>query len=142
MSINRKFLPPRLLNNHRAITSARVVQTKVVDDETISELRTLLNDAQAQTEEERTIQKTIQFLYRQNAPAFYKFLVKNKMAYAALWTESKCIVRHFGLQGLVYIRWNHETQQYDIYPHKALARNAAEAVPQELPAEPQQDARE
>ena len=114
----RKFLPSRLLTIYRSIMSGSIVKGKVVDDEGLLSLKSLIMEAQAQGDDERTIQKTVQFLYRQNTSSFYKFLIKNKLAFLVLWTESKCMVRHFGLQGLVYIRWNDDEYVYDVFLNK------------------------
>ena len=114
----RQFLPRRLQSNYKSIMTSNLIQNKVLDETNIGLLQALLNEAQAKCAEEGLIQRTVQFLYRQNTSSFYKFLVKNKMAHVVLWTESKCIVRHLGLQGLVYIRWNQEERIYEACLHK------------------------
>ena len=114
----RQFLPRRLQQNYRSIMNGNLVQNKAMDDNNLRLLQALLNESQAQNQDEFLIQKTVQFLYRQNTSSFYKFLVKNRLAYVVLWTESKCIVRHLGLQGLVYIRWNQDKRLYEVHPHK------------------------
>lgn len=113
-----QFLPRRLQSNYRSIMNGNLVQSKVMDENSLRLLQALLNESQAQDQDESLIQKTVQFLYRQNTSSFYKFLTKNKLAYVVLWTESKCIVRHLGLQGLVYIRWNQDERMYEVFPHK------------------------
>ena len=114
----RQFLPRRLQQNYRSIMNGNLVQNKAMDDNNLRLLQALLNESQTQNQDEFLIQKTVQFLYRQNTSSFYKFLVKNRLAYVVLWTESKCIVRHLGLQGLVYIRWNQDKRLYEVHPHK------------------------
>lgn len=114
----RQFLPRRLLSNYRSIMNGNLVQNKDLDPSNLQLLQALLNESQASSPEEECIQKTVQFLYRSNTSSFYKFLVKNKLAYVVLWTESKCIVRHLGLQGLVYIRWNQDSRIYEVSLHK------------------------
>ena len=76
----RQFLPRRLQSNYKSIMTSNLIQNKVLDETNLGLLQALLNEAQANCAEEGLIQRTVQFLYRQNTSSFYKFLVKNKMA--------------------------------------------------------------
>ncbi len=113
-----QLLPHRLHSNYKSILTSNLIKNKVIDQTNLGILQTLLNESQANTDEECIIQKTIQFMYRQNTSSFYKFLVKNKMAHVVLWTEPKCIIRHLGLQGQVYIQRNQEEKIYEACFHK------------------------
>jgi hypothetical protein len=115
-----QFLPRRLRTNYKSIMTSDLVENKVLNETNLKAFQTLLNEAQPYSDDESVIQKTIQFLYRQNVTSFYKFLIKNKMNHVVLWTESKCIVMHLGLQGLVYISWNKEKRVYEVYLHKNI----------------------
>lgn len=115
-----KFLPRSLQDNYRSLMSGNLVKNKVLDEKNLQQLQDILNNSQAQDQDQSLIQKTVQFLYRQNTFSFYKFLVKNKLEHVVLWTESKCIVRHLGLQGMVYIRWNKDERIYEVSLHKNI----------------------
>ena len=117
----RQLIPRRLQFNYDKIMKSNLVSTKIPDETNLGVLQSILNESKSNSDEENSIQRTIQFLYRQNASSFYKFLTKNKMSHVILWTESKCIVRHLGLQGIVYIRWNNEEKKYEVLPHKSIA---------------------
>lgn len=112
----KNLLPPSLGSSYKNLSQGPLVQDHNLTEENIAEFQRLLNEAQP-TEQETTVRQTIQMLYRRSPQYFYQFLVKNQLARLVLWTESKCIVRHFGLQGLVYIRWDKETEQYVVMKH-------------------------
>lgn len=81
-------------------------------------IESMLNEAQAQNGDEMAVQATIQSLYRHNPVMFYKFLVNNKLSHLVLWTEAKLIVKHYRLQGIVYVKWNFAGNSYEVLPHK------------------------
>ena len=124
MSFGQVF-PDRLAACYAAISAIGVDSIRDFGSSQFGSIKALLDDAQPKSEDEHKARITIQFLYRQNPSSFYKFLINNKLGCLVLWTEAKCIVRHLGLRGIVYIKWN-GAQGYTVLPHrKAAARQTA-----------------
>jgi hypothetical protein len=129
MSFGQVF-PARLAACYAAIASIEVDGFRDFGSPQFESLKSLLDNAQPKSEDERKTRATIQFLYRQNPSSFYKFLVNNKLECLVLWTEARCIVRYLGLRGLVYVKWNNVSHSYDVLPHrKAAARQTAVDAP-------------
>jgi hypothetical protein len=102
-----KFAPPQhLYDSYKCIKNINLITKKLLDDENIYELQEYLNLAQPKNEDESAIRSLVQYFYRKNPVNFCKFLVHSRLNHLILWTEAKCIVRHFGLQGVVYIKWD------------------------------------
>jgi hypothetical protein len=125
MSFAQVF-PARLAACYAALASIGVDCFRDVGGPQFGSLKALLDEAQPKSEDEHRSRSTIQFLCRQNPSSFYKFLSNNKLECLVLWTEARCIVRHLGLRGVVYVKWNNGTQSYDVLPHrKSAARQNA-----------------
>jgi hypothetical protein len=58
------------------------------------------------TDYEKQSRSVIQMLYRKNPTNFCRYLIKSRLSHLILWTEAKCIVKYFGLIGIVYITWD------------------------------------
>lgn len=111
-----KFAPPQhLYDSYKRIRSSNLITTRSLDVENINELQQNLNDAQPKNEDETTLRSLVQFFYRKNPINFCKFLVHSRLNHLILWTEAKCIVRHFGLQGFVYIKWDDGVYQCSLH---------------------------
>lgn len=80
-------------------------------DESIKAFQRLLNEAQPINEEEAHVHAFVQHLYRKNSRNFNEFIMRSGLRHLALWTEAKYIVRHFGLQGIIYIKWDEGSYQ-------------------------------
>jgi hypothetical protein len=91
----------------------------VLDDDAIAEFQKNLNDAQPSGELETQTRSLIQYLYRKNPNNFCRFLVRSRLSHLILWTEAKCIVRHFGLRGVVYVKWN-DDNSYECSLHRNI----------------------
>ena len=102
-----KFAPPQhLYESYKCIRNSNLITNQSLDVENIYELQQHLNNAQPKNEDETTLRSLVQYFYRKNPINFCRFLVHSRLNHLILWTEAKCIVRHFGLQGVVYIKWD------------------------------------
>lgn len=94
-----------LYDNYKDILMCDIVNKQSLTVENINAFEILLNKAQPQDNEMIIMRDAIQFLYRKNPSNFINFLVRSRLSHFILWTESKCIVRHFNLHGILYIKW-------------------------------------
>lgn len=117
-----RFAPPQqVYDSYKAIRNSNLILNKSLTDTNISELQKHLNASQPKSEEESMTRSLIQYLYRKNPTNFCKYLVRSRLSHLILWTEAKCIVRHFGLRGVVYIKWN--DQEYECSRHRNVNNN-------------------
>jgi hypothetical protein len=118
--------PQKVYAAYKEIRESSLIANKTVTETNIVEFQQSLNNAQPSNENDYKSRSLIQYLYRKNPSNFYQFLVKSKLIHLILWTESKCIIRHFGLNGVVYVKWNHDNNEYECVVHKYLNANIAE----------------
>jgi hypothetical protein len=117
-----KLAPPQqVYDSYKAIRTSNLITHKSIDDKNIAEFQNHLNSSQPKTDDENMTRSLIQYLYRKNPTNFCRFLVRSRLSHLILWTESKCIVRHFGLQGIVYVKWN--DQDYECSLHRNVKIN-------------------
>lgn len=109
--------PDNVLNTYKVIKNSTLINNLELNDETIKEFQDTLNQAQPITDIDKTMFETFRLLYRSTIE-FDRFIGKNKIKHLILWTESKSIVRHFNLYGLVYVKWNTDTNMYNCSLHK------------------------
>ncbi len=104
-------LPKNLYMSYQAILE--LVKDKTVENFN-QRLEELLNAAQPTNDFERGEQSFARRLYYSNPDAFTKYVntPKNRAGAVILWTESKRIVRRFGLYKTVHLSWNKDTQRY------------------------------
>ena len=104
-----------LRDKYQRIRSCKLLVDKTLERENIEEFQQLLNEAQppADQSEQRSM---IQFLYRKHPSNFCQFLARSNLNSYILWTEAKSIVMHFGLRGVVYVKW--DTDKYVCSLHK------------------------
>jgi hypothetical protein len=114
---NRLMPPQQLYDNYKRIRNSKLILNKSLDIDNIVEFQTYLNDAQPVSAEDSQTRSLIQYLYRKNPNNFCRFLVRSRLSHLILWTEAKCIVRHFGLRGVVYVKWN-DDGVYECSMHK------------------------
>lgn len=111
--------PQHLYDGFNTITSCPLLSENILTEETIREFEYLLNQAQPKNANEESVRSVIQYMYWKNPINFCRFLLRSKLSHLILWTDAKCIIRHFQLRGLVYVKWNEETNSYNC----ALYRN-------------------
>ena len=90
-------LPKNLYTIYRALSNCTAVTTQVINDQTLLEFQTLVNQAQpnAADVEGNTQRAFTKSLYYSNPIGFmhYITMTRNRVAALVLWTESKRIVR-------------------------------------------------
>ena len=119
-----KLAPPKKVYDcYKAILACDLITKKSLNTEYVAEFQNFLNESQPSNDEEHTTRSLIQFLYRKNPNTFIKFLIRSHLNHLILWTEAKCIVRHFDLQGVLYVKWNEH--QYDCNIHYNVESNSA-----------------
>ena len=113
--------PQQVYDSYKAIRNSDLILNKTLDEKNIEEFQTHLNSSQPQSDEENMTRSFIQYLYRKNPTNFCRFLVRSRLSHLILWTEAKCIVQHFGLRGVVYVKWN--DQEYECSLHRNVNHN-------------------
>lgn len=117
-----KLAPPQqVYDSYKAIRNSDLILSKTLDEKNIEEFQTHLNSSQPKSDEENMTRSFIQYLYRKNPTNFCRFLVRSRLSHLILWTEAKCIVRHFGLRGVVYVKWN--DHEYECSLHRNVSHN-------------------
>lgn len=109
--------PQYVFDTYKSIRNSNLISNKSLYDGSIEEFRDLLNKAQPRSEEDVQIRSLIQYLYRRNPNNFCRYLIKSRLSHLILWTESKCIVRHFGLRGIVYVKWDNNSYECSLHRH-------------------------
>jgi hypothetical protein len=113
-----RLAPPQyVLDTYKDIRNSNLISNKSIYDGSIEEFRDLLNKAQPQSKEDVQIRSLIQYLYRRNPNNFCRYLIRSRLSHLILWTEAKCIVRHFGLRGIVYVKWNSSEYECSLHRH-------------------------
>jgi hypothetical protein len=122
-----KLAPPQqVYDAYKAIKNSDLILNKSLSDENIEELQKHLNASQPKTDEEAMSRSLIQYLYRKNPTNFCRFLIRSRLSHLILWTEAKCIVLHFGLRGVVYVKWN--DQEYECSLHRNVNNNTQDDI--------------
>jgi len=120
-------LPKQLYDAYKELTQCKLVSDGVVNEDTLTEFQKLVNAAQPTTDDaEGQVQRAFtKSLYYSNPVGFMQYIAvsRNRVSALVLWTESKRIVRFFGLQGRVYLSWDVDTQLY-----KAMYHNTTNVV--------------
>ena len=116
MSINNK-----LYNCYKKILNCSLVKTKEINKENLEEFEVLLNSSLPNGNDEVAQHTFCRTMYYSNPAGFVRYISfkKNRVSSFILWTESKKIVRYFGLQGLVHLTWNKETGKYVVSKYVA-----------------------
>ena len=123
--------PQKVFDAYKEIRDSALILNKTLNEKTIAEFQVSLNKAQSNNEDERNMRSLIQYLYRRNPTNFCQFLIRSRLSHLILWTEAKCIVLHFGLRSIVYIKWNNN--EYECSLHKNIS-NLSEDNDQEHPS--------
>jgi hypothetical protein len=111
----RFALPQQLFDTYLAIKNSNLICNKTLNESNIAEFQNKLNTSQPRTDAEFMTQSIIQYMYRKNPTNFCRFLVRSKLSHLILWTESKCIIGHFGLHGIVYVKWNDSSYECSLH---------------------------
>ena len=111
--------PQKVFDAYKEIRDSALISNKTLNEQTIAEFQVSLNKAQPNNEDERNMRSLIQYLYRRNPTNFCQFLIRSRLSHLILWTEAKCIVIHFGLRSIVYIKWNNN--EYECSLHKNIS---------------------
>jgi hypothetical protein len=109
--------PQQVYESYKAIRNSELIRNKVLSDKNIECFQLSLNTSLPLSEEDSKTRSLIQYLYRKNPTNFCRFLVRSKLNHLILWTEAKCIVRHFGLMGIVYVKWNDNSYECSLHRH-------------------------
>jgi hypothetical protein len=88
------------------------------------EFQHLLNTSTPQLESDNNYKEIIKYLYRKNPRDFYKLVITSRIKNIILWTESKCIVSHFGLRNIVYIKWDNDENMYKCNIHNNIKNDS------------------
>lgn len=135
MASRREFQmspPQQVYDAYKEMLGNALIVNKSLDEKNIVEFQQSLNKSQPRNDEESKSRSLIQYLYRKNPTTFYRFLVRSRLSHLILWTETKCIVRHFGLRGIVYVKWN--DNEYICSLHKNVNNNLETYVDDEHPS--------
>lgn len=120
MSVNNKLIPSYLFEAYDNIIKCNLISNKVLTNDSVMEFQNLLNTSIPQTESDINYKEVIKYLYRKNPCEFYKLIISSRLKNIVLWTESKCIVSHFGLRNIVYIKWDKDDDIYKCNIHNNI----------------------
>lgn len=112
-------LPQRLYELFREVANCALVQTRQATPENMQSFEALLNKSWPVDDAETHQRTLVRAMYNSRQSGFYYYVAatRNRVAALVLWTESKCIARFFGLNGVVHISWNEETHTYTVAPY-------------------------
>ncbi len=113
--------PQQVYDRYMDIRNSDLIVNKTLTDDTIASFQETLNNAQPQSDEEAMSRSLIQYLYRKNPVNFCRFLERSRLNHLILWTEAKCIVSHFNLRGVVYVKWDED--HYECSLHRNMNNN-------------------
>ena len=104
----RTVFPDYLFSNYASAFESDLIKKKIFSQENIFAFEELLNAAQPTDERDSLLRACVRQMYFANPNGFMRFIMHSNSRLNALvmWTESKRIVHHFGIKGLVYVKWN------------------------------------
>jgi hypothetical protein len=120
MSANNRLIPAYLFESYSNIIKCNLIANKNINNESVAEFQDLLNASIPKTESDINYKEVIKYLYRKNPINFYKLIITSRLNNIVLWTESKCIVSHFGLKNIVYIKWDKVESMYKCNIHNNI----------------------
>jgi hypothetical protein len=124
MSVNNKLIPSYLFDSYNDIIKCDLILNKNLSDESVMEFQHLLNTSTPKSESDNNYKDIIKYLYRKNPRDFYKLIITSRIKNIILWTESKCIVSHFGLRNIVYIKWDNDENIYKCNIHNNIKNDS------------------
>lgn len=115
----------RLGGIYEKILNSDLINKKILTTESIKVFQEYLNEAQPKSQDEFMTRKVIQFLYRKNNNSFSRYLQHAKLVNLILWTDERCIIRHFHLRRVLYIEWDGKSYKCDVHRnmHKAQQKS-------------------
>jgi hypothetical protein len=136
-------LPARLYNTFRKIQKSALVTKSVYTDADITEFVELLNSAHPADETELIQYKFARCMFNSHKESYIKYITNQESNVSALilWTESKVIVRFFGIQQKIYLGWDDENKTYifkkfDETKRKAFEFKSGVKKPYNIPHKP------
>ncbi len=111
----------RLGDVYEKILKSDLIDKKILTTESIKVFQDYLNEAQPKSQDEFMTRKVIQFLYRKNNNSFSRYLQHAKLVNLILWTDERCIIKHFYLRRVLYIEWADNLYKCNVHRnmHKA-----------------------
>lgn len=106
-------LPKSLYTGYRLLKKSRAVLSKQNDKEAITYFQNILNSAQP-SEEDFELYKFVKSMFNENKYKFLKFIADTKFECWILWTDSRSIINHFKLRGVLYIKWLGKDDLYSV----------------------------
>ena len=107
-------LPAKLYNTFRQIQKSALVTRNDYTESDIVDFVALLNSAQPKEGNELVQYMFARSMFNSNKESYIKYISNKESNVSALilWTESKVIVRYFGIQQKVYLGWDSELKSY------------------------------
>lgn len=107
----------KLFESYKRIRNCALIKQKIVNEKTIAEFESILNDAQPKTDDELYEFGYVKFYYNINKTGYKQCIANTNGECTVLWTESKFIVSWFRLNGSIYISYDPKTHLYSVQPH-------------------------
>ena len=109
-------LPQRLYELFREVANCALVLTRQATPENMQSFEALLNKSWPVDDAETNQRTLVRAMYNSRQRGFYDYVAagRNRVGALVLWTESKCIARFFGLNGVVHISWNEDAHTYAV----------------------------
>jgi len=103
--MNRIFMQ-KLEKCYNELLNCDLVKYKNNTTENLKHFRYILNGAQPSNKDEYCYKNMIYVLFGKNIASFHKYIINNNMPYLVLWLNSRYIIEHFDLIGIVYMKWS------------------------------------
>lgn len=116
---NRVLAPTYIYETYIKLYKCNLIKDKILNDRNIDEFQKILNNSIPQNENDNRLRLFIRYLYLKNPNSFYKFLIHSKMTHLILWTDVRCILKHFGIQHILYIKY---TDKFECYYNKYVEK--------------------
>lgn len=100
----------RLQACYKMLSRSRVVHKRETDGEALEYFQRFCNEALPKDESETLLRVVINNLYHNDKTSFNRCISKDQ--YLVLLTDARSIVVHFGVQNLIYIKW--DGSQYSV----------------------------
>ncbi len=100
----------RLKTVYKQLSNSRVVKNRETDDDALQHFGRLCNECLPCNEAEIEVKNLIKNLYKCNPTSFLSCIIDDP--YVVLLIDARNMVIHFGIQNVVYIRWDQTTNSY------------------------------
>ena len=119
-------LPQELYYTYKLLTRTELVKNKNYTEEELQNFENILNLSSPKEKEDLLCYNFARFLYHSNEFGFCKLIQNNKAEALILWTCGKEIVNWFGLQGIIWLKFNNG--RYHISLDKNLLNDNGELL--------------